>query len=209
MSAYAYKFTDTHVRKHPALMAIAIEYIKAYEGDFEPMVEAKHTLLLTGSLNVAQTRKVLNTLRQDFDPDIASLQVEALSVLEDDEAARQAEVRRSEFKVVEPKPEKPKSAKRPFTIITKVSLKLPYAMPRVRQGAVHISVDAECRWELPWGYELHRMRPSERDKRRPTLWVYYRCGNYTFNPVLLLSEDEAQRYLNEEGRRRCVKCFPT
>jgi hypothetical protein len=201
--SYAYKFTDTHVRKHPELLAIAIEYVKAYEGEFEPMVEAKHAILTGGTLNVAQTRKVLNTLRQDFDPDAASLQVEAKSVLEELSSEYQAEVRRSQFRVV---PEKPKE--RPSSVTTKVTLNVPYVMPRPRQGAIHIATSAECRWKLPDHWRQRHLPEHLREVRTPELWVYYLCGGYTYNRPILLTEDEVPGAMAMD-RRHCVKCFPT
>jgi hypothetical protein len=219
--SYAYKFTDTHVRKHPTLVAIAIEYAKQYCGEFEPMLDAQDCLRRTGVLPIAQARKVLNILRQEMDPDVASLQVEAISVLEETRAEFEAEVRRSNFEIIEdqgswqtsrrrPGPglsrRKEPEPERPWSITTKLSLKVPYIMVRARSGAIHRATSGECQWNLPCWPQARHIPSNQRAVRTPEVWVYTACGNSYYGPpgrIIFLAEPSAPE------RRPCVRCFPT
>ena len=60
-----YKYTDTDVRRNLGTATLfAMEYLRDYAGDFEPLVALKRTYEIK-SLNVGQVRTVLNCARHD------------------------------------------------------------------------------------------------------------------------------------------------
>lgn len=58
------KFTDRDVRENPALSGLVYSYLSAYQGEFEPLVDAQ-IQMSRGPLTVPVVRKVLNCMRAD------------------------------------------------------------------------------------------------------------------------------------------------
>ena len=65
MPAPEHKYTDRDVREDASLTELAIEYLKNYGGDFEPILNAQSALNLHGEINTVLTRVVLNCMRYD------------------------------------------------------------------------------------------------------------------------------------------------
>jgi hypothetical protein len=65
MAAPELKYTDRDVRSDPSLMELAVAYVLNYNGEFEPLVEAKDLFEEDGELTVPIARKVLNCMRHD------------------------------------------------------------------------------------------------------------------------------------------------
>lgn len=59
------KYSDRDLRDDPSLMELAVAYILAYTGEFEPLVEAKEMYEEEGYLTIPVARKVLNCMRHD------------------------------------------------------------------------------------------------------------------------------------------------
>ena len=60
-----YRYTDRDVRADESLTDLAIAYLRAYTGEFEPLLEAKELYEEDGELPVAIVRRVLNCMRHD------------------------------------------------------------------------------------------------------------------------------------------------
>ncbi|HEY6021865.1 MAG TPA: hypothetical protein VIY48_18975 [Candidatus Paceibacterota bacterium] len=61
------KYTDRDVRENPELEKIALNYLKVYGGDFEPLVNAQGLLAAGHDLPTNIIRVVLNCMRHDRD----------------------------------------------------------------------------------------------------------------------------------------------
>lgn len=61
------KYSDRDVREDYSLTAIAVQYVKDYAGEFEPLVDAQTELKEHGRLDPVTVRKVLNCMRHDRD----------------------------------------------------------------------------------------------------------------------------------------------
>lgn len=59
------RYTDRNVRESPGLTTLAIDFLKSYGGEFEPIVNAKNYLITTGNVPTVMVRTVLNCMRLD------------------------------------------------------------------------------------------------------------------------------------------------
>lgn len=66
MGAADHKFTDWHVRNHPVLEQLAVDYARGYTGDYEFLVKAHIWVTENGTLSVPVIRGVLNCMRMDL-----------------------------------------------------------------------------------------------------------------------------------------------
>lgn len=191
------RFTDTDVRRHTQLRDVALEYVLGYDGEFEPMIEARRVVDAGGTLDVALIRRTLNCLRADLDPRVRSLQREAASALvvrysnDDDDTDVVRPAARSHLRVV---PEEKKA--RAWSVRTAVKITLPYGSPRAKQGAIHVVESAYCDWRLPqlWG-DTKRERARWKlngSNRRPQLTVYWACGNGTSDAIFFADDGEVK-----------------
>jgi hypothetical protein len=204
--AWAERYTDRMVRRYPTLLAIAIEYAQNYDGEFEPMVAARETIARTGFLETAQARTVLNCLRADTDLESMSLKIEAESVMNEDRQDKQVERRRGQMRVVKDEGP-PKPPPRKHTIELPVKIKVPYAMPKQSNGALHViswaTREGRLRRDDPWS--LRNIRPEDRPahlaERDWRLVVHYKCGKYTEGPLLVADVEAA--LASDERRHKC------
>lgn len=60
------RFTDQHVRMQPGLLALATQYAKEYQGEFDPLVKAHVWAIENGTLSIPTARMVLNCMRHDL-----------------------------------------------------------------------------------------------------------------------------------------------
>lgn len=65
LEAPEFKYSDRNVRENPELRDLAEAYIRAYGGDFEPLLNAKRELSRSGRLETRTVRVVLNCMRYD------------------------------------------------------------------------------------------------------------------------------------------------
>jgi hypothetical protein len=179
----ARKFIDTDVRKHPELLAAAVEYARAYVGEFEPIIEAQEEVYDTGTLRVASARRVLNCMRYDRYVVIPQLSSEGAAVL----------------------PIVPKQTARRCDIVDlPVRIKAEYFSPKAMQGALHVVEDAFCRWHKQryWGGRYHWL-----DTPQGELRIQSRCGkSYTSNNKLVFYNRTSPHF---DNRNLCkAGCWP-
>ena len=200
----AHRYTDQMVRRYPVLISLAIEYAKAYDGEFEFMLAAQALARQGGTLPLGVARGVLNCLRVEADPIHQSLSAEAASVLEqfpatdeeDEERPTRQWQRPPRLRVVKPEPEPDLYAHRPTYVKTPVKIKLPFGIASGAKGGTRrvlhrIDPDSSyCEWQV-MGYFDHRRRiPLEVPvPRLHVAWRHPGTTGWTRNPILLAEDD--------------------
>lgn len=125
------KFTDRHVREYPDLRRVALDYLRGYRGEFEPLVAARE---LDGysddNYPTGVIRMVLNVMRTD--PRAVGLLPTLLADPQQNEPLRLAPRRE--------KPAQQERARHPFDL--KVQWKLPYIAASHKQATAYHLFDA-------------------------------------------------------------------
>lgn len=180
MSAPAERYTDRDLRRDPRLLGIAICYARDYDGEFEPMLDARDEAIRNGTLPLPMARTVLNCMRHDFEaqemlparPTRPTLRV--VQDAEDNRKAHPSQVRRDE-------PE------RTYILRTEVQVKYNYGFVKGRypNKVLHFVADAYCQWEK---YDYNKR--CWRKEAIPRFVVTWACGGHVQDPILVPSDDE-------------------
>lgn len=206
-------YTDRQVRENAELMAFAVGYAGAYEGDFEFLVKARQYVEREGALPVQVARGVLNCARHDLN--VAGSLPEP-GVWEPGQAAPYGHgdgLGHGEDGVVVPMRRKPRKRpqeadpepepQRRWTVAIPARVKVGYALPPngyrihvldLTRGYFYDARGPEVLW-----YPTDHWSPGWRAE--PQLYVQALCA-WKGEPVLLRSPDQAPEY---ELCRTCLR----
>lgn len=187
----ALRVYDSDFMQHgDELIALARLCAREYVGNWSAMCEWKRVLSGGGYLLAdKEARQILNMVLSDVDQYVRHELIKAIIAVNRGGWHEERRKPKPKLTVV-------REPERSVTIRVKARINVPFAMPKMKNGSVHLIKHAICSWNAEYDQYL---RVYDYDNRIPHLYIYAMCGRYYTSNFALLTEAP-------EGRRECKKC---